>query len=125
MKATIKDFILLVTVWALTAFIVASCSKSAYAVDLSKHISVTPQRHCGFIVPKFCLASQAVQETSASISAMHTRLYSLYEGMTRQNKPVMVNMSGGSNMPRVNPLTIISQVMVNPQNSKILGGNHA
>ena len=45
--------------------------------------------------------------------------------MTRQNKPVMVNMSGGSNMPRVNPLTIISQVMVNPQNSKILGGNHA
>ena len=92
--------------------------KYGYAVDLSKHISVTPQRHCGFIVPKFCLASQAVQETSASISAMQTRLYSLYEGMTRQNKPVMVNMSGGSNMPRVNPLTIISQVMVNPQNSK-------
>ena len=106
----------------LFCLVIASLSRSAYAVDLSKSVSVTPQRHCGFIVPKFCLASQAVQETSASISAMQTRLYSLYEGMTRQNKSVMANMSGGSNMPRVNPLTIISQVVVNPQNSKILGG---
>ena len=103
-------------------FNIANMPKYGYAVDLSKSNSVTPQRHCGFIVPKFCLASQAVQETSASISAMQTRLYSLYEGMTRQNKSVMANMSGGSNMPRVNPLTIISQVVVNPQNSKILGG---
>ena len=99
--------------FVLFCFVIATLSCSAYAVDLSKSNSVTPQRHCGFIVPKFCLASQAVQETSASISAMQTRLYSLYEGMTRQNKSVMANMSGGSNMPRVNPLTIISQVVVN------------
>lgn len=110
--------------FVLFCFVIASLSRSVYSKDLSKHISVTPQRHCGFIVPHFCLASQAVQESSASVSATQTRLYSLYEGMTRQNKSVMANMSGGSNMPRVNPLTIISQVVVNPQNSKILGGNH-
>ena len=122
MKATIKDFILLVTVWALTAFIVASCSKSAYAVDLSKNTSVTPQRHCGFIVPKFCIGSQSMHLYGTSVSATQTRLYSLYEGMTRQNKP-MVNMSGGTCIPRVNPLTLISQISVN-LNSKIQGGNH-
>ena len=107
--------------FVLFCLVIASLSRSAYAVDLSKSVSVTPQRHCGFIVPKFCLASQAVQESSASVSATQTRLYSLYEGMTRQNKP-MVNMSGGTIRPRVNPLTIISQVMVNPQNSKLIGG---
>ena len=104
---------------------IANMPKYGYAVDLSKSTSVTPQRHCGFIVPKFCLASQAEQEISASISAMQTRLYSLYEGMTRQNKPVMANMSGGSSRPRVNPLTINSQIMANFKNSKLLGGNHA
>ena len=92
--------------------ILATCSRSVYSKDLSKSVSVTPQRHCGFIVPKFCLASQAVQETSASISAMQTRLYSLYEGMTRQNKSAMANMSGGTYVPRVNPLTLISQISV-------------
>ena len=123
MKATIKDFILLVTVWALTAFIVASCGKSAYAVDLSKNTSVTPQRHCGFIVPKFCIGSQSMHEIkNASITAMHTRLQSLYEGMTRQNKP-MVNMSGGTCIPRVNPLTSFKHGEIS-QNSKISGGNH-
>lgn len=106
-------------------FFIASVSSSVYSKDLSKSNSVTPQRHCGFIVPKFCLASQAVQETSASISAMQTRLYSLYEGMTRQNKSAMANMSGGTIRPRVNPLTIISQVMANLKNSKLIGGNHA
>ncbi|WP_257222389.1 hypothetical protein [Acinetobacter sp. YH12200] len=106
-------------------FFIASLSSSVYSKDLSKSNSVTPQRHCGFIVPKFCLASQAVQETSASISAMQTRLYSLYEGMTRQNKSAMANMSGGTIRPRVNPLTIISQVMANLKNSKLIGGNHA
>ena len=111
--------------FVLFCFVIASLSRSAYAVDLSKTVSVTPQRHCGFIVPKFCLASQAVQETSASISAMQTRLYSLYEGMTRQNKSAMANMSGGTIRPRVNPLTIISQVMANLKNSKLIGGNHA
>ena len=107
------------------SFNIANMPKYGYAVDLSKSNSVTPQRDCGFIVPKFCLASQAVQETSASISAMQTRLYSLYEGMTRQNKSAMANMSGGTIRPRVNPLTIISQVMANLKNSKLIGGNHA
>ena len=101
----------------------AKQAKALYSVILSKLTSVTPQRHCGFIVPKFCLASQAVQETSASISAMQTRLYSLYEGMTRQNK-VLPNMSGGSSKPRVNPLTSIF-TGDNLKNSKLLGGNHA
>ena len=91
--------------FVLFCFVIATLSRSAYAVDLSKSNSVTPQRHCGFIVPKFCKASQAVQKTSASVTATHTRLQSLYEGMTRQNKSVMANMSGGSYRPRVNPLT--------------------
>ena len=106
--------------FVLFCFVIASLSRSVYSKDLSKHISVTPQRHCGFIVPHFCLASQAVQESSASVSATQTRLYSLYEGMTRQNKSVMANMSGGSYRPRVNPLTINSQLMANltAQNDK-------
>ena len=111
--------------FVLFCLILATCSRSAYAVDLSKSNSVTPQRHCGFIVPKFCKASQAVQKTSASVSATQTRLQSLYEGMTRQNKSAMANMSGGTIRPRVNPLTIISQVMANLKNSKLIGGNHA
>ncbi len=86
-------------------FDIANAPQYGYAVDLSKNISVTPQRHCGFIVPKFCKASQAVQKTSASVSATQTRLQSLYEGMTRQNKAAMPNMSGGTYVPRVNPLT--------------------
>lgn len=109
--------------FVLFCFVIASLSRSAYAVDLSKSKSVTPQRHCGFIVPKFCKASQAVQKTSASVSATHTRLQSLYEGMTRQNKSAMANMSGGTFTPRVNPLTLISQISVN-LNSKVKGGNH-
>ena len=109
--------------FVLFCFVIASPSRSAYAVDLSKSTSVTPQRHCGFIVPKFCKASQAAQKTSASVSATHTRLQSLYEGMTRQNKSVMANMSGGTVSPRVNPLTINSQLMAN-LNSKLTEGNH-
>ena len=103
-------------------FDIANAPQYGYAVDLSKNISVTPQRHCGFIVPKFCKASQAVQKTSASVAATHTRLKSLYEGMTRQNKSFVANMSGGSFTPRVNPLTLISQISVN-LNSKVKGGN--
>ena len=96
-------------------FDIANAPQYGYAVDLSKHISVTPQRHCGFIVPHFCLASQAVQESSASVSATQTRLYSLYEGMTRQNKSAMANMWGGTCVPRVNPVTLTSQVLVTSQ----------
>ena len=121
MKATIKDFILLVTVWALTAFIVASCSKSAYAVNLSKSQSVTPERHSGFFVPQICIGSQSVHLYGTSVSATQTRLQSLYGRMTRQNKP-MVNMSGGTLSPRVNPPTLISQIMVDLKSSKLKGG---
>ena len=106
------------------SFNIANMPKYGYAVDLSKSNSVTPQRHCGFIVPKFCKASQAVQKTSASVTATHTRLQSLYEGMTRQNKSAMANMSGGSIRPRVNPLTSFKHGEIS-QNSKRIGGNHA
>ena len=115
--------LLLGVCFVLFCFVIATLSRSAYAVDLSKPSSVTPQRHCGFIVPKFCKASQAVQKTSASVSATQTRLYSLYEGMTQQNKSAMANMLGGTDIPRVNPLTLISQISVN-LNSKVKGGNH-
>ena len=105
MKDLSLNILKLFLAWAIAVFLVASYGRSAYSKDLSKNVSVTPQRHCGFIVPKFCLASQAVQESSASITAMQTRLNSLYEGMTRQNKSFVANMSGGTYVPRVNPLT--------------------
>ena len=104
-------------------FDIANAPQYGYAVDLSKTVSVTPQRHCGFIVPKFCKASQAVQKTSASVSATHTRLYSLYEGMTQQNKSAMANMLGGTDIPRVNPLTSFKHGEIS-QNSKRIGGSH-
>ena len=122
MKELYSNLFKLILIWLLAIFIIASCGRSAYAVDLSKNTSVTPQRHCGFIVPKICIGSQSMHIHSTSVSATHTRLQSLYEGMTRQNKP-MVNMSGGTCIPRVNPLTLISQISVN-LNSKIQGGNH-
>ena len=116
--------LLLGVCFVLFCLILATCSRSAYAVDLSKSKSVTPQRHCGFIVPKICIGSQSMHIHSTSVSATQTRLYSLYEGMTRQNKSAMANMSGGTFTPRVNPLTLISQISVN-LNSKLIGGNHA
>ena len=122
MKELYSNLFKLILIWLLAIFIIASCGRSAYAVDLSKIQSVTPQRHCGFIVPKFCKASQAVQKTSASVSATHTRLQSLYEGQTRQNKSAMANMLGGSSRPRVMPLTS-HKTGETSQNSKLLGGN--
>ena len=122
MKTIIKDLGLLVAVWAIAVFLIASCSKSAYAVNLSKSQSVTPERHSGFFVPQICIGSQSVHLYGTSVSATQTRLQSLYGRMTRQNKP-MVNMSGGTCIPRVNPLTLISQISVN-LNSKVKGGNH-
>lgn len=117
MKELSINLLKLLFVWATAVFLVASCGRFAYAVDLSKNVSVTPQRHCGFIVPKFCIGSQSMHLYSTSVSATQTRLYSLYEGMTRQNKP-MANMSGGTYVPRVNPLTLISQISVNLQTQK-------
>ena len=123
MKELCSNLFKLILVWLLAIFIIASCARSTYAVDLSKSNSVTPQRHCGFIVLNFCLASQAVQKTGASVSATHTRLYSLYEGQTRQNKAAMPNMSGDSVRSRVMPLDPISQIRSNLY-SKLTGGNH-
>ncbi len=104
-------------------FILATCSSSAYSKDLSKKYSVTPQRHCGFFVPLNCIGSQSLHLNSASVSATQTRLYSLYEGMTRQNKSFVANMSGGSILPRVNPLTSFKSG--ESLNSKNIGGSHA
>ena len=118
MKELSINLLKLFFIWAMAVFLVASCGRSAYAVDLSKSISVTPQRHCGFIVPKFCIGSQSMQKTGTSISAMQTRLQSLYEGMTRQNKSFVANMSGGTYVPRVNPLTLISQISVTSKTQK-------
>ena len=106
------------------SFNIANMPKYGYAVDLSKSNSVTPQRHCGFIVPKFCIGSQSMLKIQGtSVSATQTRLYSLYEGMTRQNKSAMANMLGGTDIPRVNPLTSFKHGEIS-QNSKISGGNH-
>ena len=109
--------------FVLFCFVIASLSRSAYAVDLSKTVSVTPQRHCGFIVPKFCKASQAVQKTSASVSATPTRLQSIYDGMTSQNKSAMANMWGESKTSRVNPITSFILVKL-LKTQTVLGGNH-
>ena len=98
--------------------ILATCSRSAYAVDLSKNVSVTPQRHCGFFAPLNCIGSQSLHLNRVSISAMQTRLQSLYEGMTRQNKSFVANMSGSTYVPRVNPLTLISQISVTSKTQK-------
>ena len=102
----------------------AKQAKALYAVILSKSNSVTPLRQSGFIVPKFCKGSQFLHEIKgASVTATQTRLQSLYEGMTPQNKPAMANMWGGSFSPRVNPLTSIF-TGDNLKNSKLKGGNH-
>ena len=97
--------------------------KGLYSVILSKNTSVTPQRHCGFFAPLVRPYSQYGVSNGASVSATQTRLKSLYEGMTPQNK-AMPNMWGGTCIPRVNPLTsfIIGEYL---KNSKIQGGNHA
>jgi len=90
------------------------CMNPAYSVDLSKQVSVTPERHSGFFMPVNCATSQVEQPSSARLAAA-LRLQSVYDGMTSQNKSVMANMRGGSNLPRVNPVTLTSQVLVTSQ----------
>ena len=111
MKELSINILKLIVVWAIVVLFVATYGRSAYAKDLSKSVSVTPQRHCGFIVPHFCNAPQSTQNKGTSVLATHTRLKSLYEGMTLQNM-ALPNMQGGSYRPRVNPLTLISQISV-------------
>ena len=60
--------------FVLFCFVIATLSRSAYAVDLSNSLSDSSHRKSDFFVPKFCKASQAVQKTSASVSATPTRL---------------------------------------------------
>lgn len=93
------------------------CMNPAYSVDLSKTVSVTPERHSGFFVPVFWSDSQSNQDPSARPAAA-LRLQSVYDGMTSQNKSAMANMWGGSYRPRVNPVTLTSQVLVTSQNCK-------
>ena len=118
MKQLAINLLKLALVWCIAVFLIASCGRSAYAVDLSKSLSVTPERHSGFFVPLNCIGSQSLHLNSASITAMQTRLHSLYEGMTQQNKSAMANMLGGTCMPRVNPLTSFKHGE-NLKNSKI------
>ena len=124
MKMLFINLIKLHLVWAFAVLIIASCGRTAYAVDLSNLTSVNPQRHCGFIVPRICIGSQSVHLYDTSVSATQTRLQSLYEGMTSQNKSAMANMWGESKTSRVNPLTLISQISVNLKTQNVLGGNH-
>ena len=123
MKELTINLLKLAFVWCIAILLIASCGRSAYAVDLSKSQSVTPERHSGFFVPQICIGSRSVHLYGTSVSATQTRLQSLYGRMTRQNKP-MVNMSGGTLSPRVNPPTLISQIMVDLKSSKLKGGNH-
>ncbi len=104
----------------------AKQAKALYAVILSKSKSVTPLRQSGFIVPKFCKGSQFLHEIKgASVTATQTRLQSLYEGMTPQNKPAMANMWGGSICPRVNPLTSLLIGEISKTQNQIGAHNHA
>ena len=81
------------------------CTNPAYSVDLSKHISVTPERHSGFFVPVSWSDAQSNQDPSARPAAA-LRLQSVYDGWTSQNKSAMANMRGGTDMPRVTPVTL-------------------
>lgn len=89
---------------------------------LSKSTSVSPQRHCGFFAPVIYSASQAIK-CNAKMTTAHLRPKSVYDWMTRPNKP-MANKSGGSSRPRVNPVALISQFSVTSHNSKLLGVAH-
>ena len=86
---------------------------------LSKSHSVSPQRHSGFFAPVIYSASQAIK-CNAKMTTAHLRPKSVYDWMTRPNKP-MANKSGGSMRPRVNPVALISQFSVTSHNSKLIG----
>ncbi|MCO8058204.1 hypothetical protein NI463_03890, partial [Acinetobacter towneri] len=45
--------------FVLFCFVIASLSRSVYAVDLSNSLSDSSHRKSDFFVPKFCKASQA------------------------------------------------------------------
>lgn len=103
--------------------LLATCSQTGYAGDLSKSKSVTPERYSGFFVPQALPASQAGYVSGARVHSHTNRLQSVYDGMTSQNKPATVNMWGGTFAPRVNPVTLMFRAA--SQNSKAKGGSHA
>ena len=111
--------------FVLFCFVIASPSRSAYAVDLSNSLSDSSHRKSDFFVPKFCKASQAVQKTSASVPATPTRLQSIYDGMTSQNKSAMANMWGESKTSRVNPITSFILVKLLTTQTVLGGNSHA
>ena len=99
------------------------CTNPAYSVDLSKSISVTPERHSGFFVPVNCATSQVEQPSSARPAAA-LRLQSVYDGWTSQNKSVMANMRGGSVRPRVTPVTLSDSQADRVKSQNLLGVSH-
>ena len=103
--------------------ILFSLLKKAYSVDLSKSNSVTPERHSGFFVPVFWSDAQSNQDPSARPAAA-LRLQSVYDGWTSQNKSVMANMRGGTNRPRVTPVTLSDSQADRVKSQNLLGVSH-
>lgn len=89
---------------------------------LSKFHSVPPLRHSGFFAPVIYSASQA-HKYGSNMTMAHLRPKSVYDWMTRPNKP-MANKSGGSVRPRVNPVALIPQINATSLNSKLTGVAH-
>ncbi|MCH4248865.1 MAG: hypothetical protein LKF82_13725 [Acinetobacter populi] len=121
----IKNLILLIFIWLIAVLIVASCSNESYAKDLSNSLSDSSHRKSDFFVPVICIDPQSIPvNQGTSVTATLTRLQSVYDGMTSQNKAVMPNMWGESKTSRVNPVTsIFTGDNIKTQN--VLGGNHA
>ena len=115
---------LLVTCSPATAQTIAQPSQPGYAAILSKPISVTPQRHCGFFAPEVCPAPQAGQ-IKAQWPAAPQRPQSVYDGWTCRNKtPLWGNMAGGSDWPRVAPVTLSDSQSEWANTHKQSGGHH-
>ena len=103
---------------------IAPQAKQDYAGLLSKSYSVTPQRHCGFFAPEVCPAPQAGQ-IKAQWSAAPQRPQSVNDGWTcRNTTPLWGNMAGGSNWPRVAPVTLSDSQSEWANTHKQLGANH-
>ena len=100
--------------------VLSMCTNPAYSVGLSKSISVTPERHSGFFVPVFWSDAQSNQDRSARPAAA-LRLQSVYDGWTSQNKSVMANMRGGTNRPRVTPVTLSDSQADRVNSQNLLG----
>lgn len=104
-----------------TAQTIAPHHAAGYAGHLSKSVSVTPPRQGGFFAPEVCPAPQAGQ-IKAQWSAAPQRPQSVYDGWTCRNKtPLWGNMAGGSNWPRVAPVTLSDSQSEREHTHKQLG----